>query len=258
MGIPNIQEGIGCLLTVLLLGCSACSSPASRPSLYDEPAMVLVPAGWFLMGSDAGPSSSRPAHWVYLEAYRIDRTEVTNAQMLAYVEATGEVPQAWHGRTAPGPSNRPATGLRWREAQAYCHWLGMRLPTEAEWEKAARGTDGRSYPWGDTWDASRANTAESGRSGPVEVGTYPSGASPYGALDMVGNVQEWVADYYDPGYYAVAPARAPTGPSQVLDHGLRGGSWDSPKEWGTTFFRDSSHSAVPNDRTGFRCAVTLS
>jgi sulfatase modifying factor 1 len=172
--------------------------------------MVVVPAGWFVMGSDDGPRSSRPAHRVFLEAFAIGRTEVTNAQMQAFVQATGEEPQSWQEGTGPGSDEEPARGILWREAQAYCAWLGMRLPTEAEWEKAARGTDGRTYPWGDTWEASRANIAEAGRAGPVDVGSFLEGASPYAALDMIGNVQEWVADYYDPGYYAVAPARAPT------------------------------------------------
>ena len=147
----------------------------------------------------------------------------------------------------------PAFGIIGSEANGCCRWLGKRLPTDAEWEKAARGVDARPYPWGDHWDPQAANTTETGSGPPVLVGSFPEGASPYGVMDMAGNLAEWVADYYDPTYYSHSPAHDPSGPTQVLDHGLRGGSWDSPKEQVTTYFRDSSHSVLPNDRVGFRC-----
>jgi formylglycine-generating enzyme required for sulfatase activity len=212
--------------------------------------MVVVPSGDFLMGKSDGPASSRPPHVVYLDTFAIDRTEVTGAAFTEYLAATS---------VAARPSfdpRLPAVGVVWRQADGYCRWTGRRLPTEAEWEKAARGADGRAYPWGDRWDSARANTSPSGRGGPLPAASLPEGASPYGALDMSGNVAEWVADYFDPGYYLISPDANPLGPALVLDHGLRGGSWDSPPPQATTYFRDSSHSVKPNPRVGFRCALT--
>ena len=219
--------------------------------------VTVVPAGWFWMGQDDGPESSRPRRAVYLDAFAIDRTEVTNADFGSFLSETGYEALGWDDRYLKGRADAPVVGVLWRDADAYCRWAGKRLPTEAEWEKAARGADGRRYPWGDAWDAARANTIESRRDGVLPVGRLPAGASPYGVLDMAGNAAEWVADYFDPGYYTYGPDRNPTGPDEVLDHVLRGGSWDSPYTHAQTFFRDSSHSARPNPRVGFRCALTL-
>jgi formylglycine-generating enzyme required for sulfatase activity len=219
--------------------------------------MVTVPAGWFVMGQDDGRRSNEPQRRVYLDAFAIDRTEVTNAAFAKFVAATGHQTAGWHAAAFEEPADAPVVGVLWREADAYCRWSGKRLPTEAEWEKAARGSDGRRYPWGNVWDPSRANTAESGQGGVLPVGSFPAGASPYGALDMAGNAAEWVADYFDFTYYTYAPDRNPSGPDQIMDHSLRGGSWASPAEQAQTFFRDSSHSARPNLRVGFRCALTL-
>ncbi len=219
--------------------------------------MVAIPAGWFLMGADSGPSSSQPERTVFLDAFEIDRMEVTNNDFGAFVAATGRQTAGWDPSLATSQPDNPVVGVLWREADAYCRWAGKRLPTEAQWERAARGVDGRAYPWGETWDPQKANTEESGRDRVAPAGSFPAGASPEGVLDMCGNAAEWVADYFDPEYYQAAPARNPTGPTLVLDHGLRGGSWASHSAEARTFMRDSSHSVRPNPRVGFRCARSL-
>lgn len=218
---------------------------------------MMVPAGWFLMGEDDGHLSNQPQHKVYLDAYRLQRTEVTRQDYASFISATAYHAPGWDG--PPGASQQllPVVGVRWRDADAYCQWKGFRLPSEAEWEKAARGADGRRYPWGDEWDSQKANTAQDGPGQLAPVGSYPKGASPFGLLDMSGNAAEWVADFYDPAYYLSSPDHNPLGPVVILDHGLRGGSFASPPEQATTCFRDSSHSVMPNPRVGFRCALSL-
>jgi formylglycine-generating enzyme required for sulfatase activity len=253
--VVNLILWAGWLLGLLIVtGCTA----QSQAELTPRPAsLVVVPAGWFVMGQDEGHRSNQPQRQVYLDSFAIDRTEVTQAAFAKFVTETGYRTAGWHEAELEGHADEPAVGVIWREADAYCRWAGQRLPTEAEWEKAARGTDGRRYPWGNTWDPAYANTAESQHGGVLPVGSFPAGASPYGALDMAGNAAEWVADYFDFDYYTHAPDHNPPGPTQVLDHSLRGGSWASPSQQARTYFRDSSHSVQPNPRLGFRCAQTL-
>ncbi len=240
--------------SLLFVACTFEPPPTTTPV---HNSMVVVPAGWFLMGQDEGPRSNQPQREVYLDAFAIDRTEVTTGAFAKFVVETGYQAAGWNEEVLADRATKPVVGVLWREADAYCRSAGKRLPTEAEWEKAARGTDGWRYPWGNIWDPARANTAEYGNGDVLPVGDIPAGASPYGALDMAGNAAEWVADYFDFGYYTYAPDHNPAGPDQVMDHGLRGGSWASPPAHAQTFFRDSSHSVSPNRRVGFRCALTV-
>jgi formylglycine-generating enzyme required for sulfatase activity len=237
--------------------------------------MVRVPAGHFLMGSDAGDVDERPQRRVYLDAFDLDRYEVTNVQYRQFLLDTGWDPPefwpgrytaflpdrdpAWHGAEYPsGEALYPVVGVDWQDATAYCAWAGKRLATEAEWEKAARGISGRTYPWGDEWDASRANVGETDAGYTQPVGSYPSGASPFGALDMAGNAWEWVADLYDRQYYTYAPDRNPLGPeSGTGERILRGGAWDSPADHVRASYRNGTHCFAPNYRAGFRCARSI-
>jgi formylglycine-generating enzyme required for sulfatase activity len=240
-----------------------------------DASMVLVPAGEFLMGSDSGDLDERPQRRVYPDAFEIDRYEVTNLQYRRFLLATGRQPPqrwperyvaflparnpGWNGTDYPaGEATYPVVAVNWEDATAYCAWVGKRLPTEAEWEKAARGMDGRTYPWGDSWDPSRANVDKTGVGYTQPVGSYPAGASPYGALDMAGNAWEWVADLYDRQYYTYAPSRNPPGPeSGTGERILRGGAWDSPADHLRASYRNATHCFGPNYRAGFRCARSV-
>ncbi len=240
-----------------------------------DASMVHVPAGEFLMGSDGGDVDERPQRRVYLDAFEIDRYEVTNLQYRRFLLATGQAPPErwperyvallpnrnpdWRGTDFPaGEATYPVTAVNWEDASAYCAWVGKRLPTEAEWEKAARGIDGRTYPWGNGWYPGKANVGATGVGYTQPVGSYPGGASPYGALEMAGNVWEWVTDLYDRQYYTSAPSRNPTGPeSGTGERILRGGAWDSPPDHARASYRNATHCFGPNFRAGFRCARSI-
>jgi len=184
--------------------------------------MVFVPAGEFLMGSNK-VSNERPPHQVCLDDYWIDKYPVTNAQFQRFVSETGYQTQGdWRREFVTGKENHPVVNVTWHDAVAFCEWAGKSLPTEAQWEKAARGTDGRIYPWGNQWDASRCNI--SGR-GTTPVDQYPNGVSPYGCYDMMGNVDEWCQDWFAKEYYQHSPSENPSGPEKGSCRVLRGGSW---------------------------------
>jgi len=183
---------------ILAAICISAAAPGGRPA-RDR---VTVPGGPFTQGSTRGEEDERPARKVTVKTFAIDRTEVTRAAYAQCVDAG----KCRAPAPAEGDANFPVTGVDWNDAQAYCKFAGARLPTEAEWEKAARGTDGREYPWGNDADCGKANWGSFEGEGPcagknpgrpVAVGSYPAGASPYGALDLGGNVWEWVADKYD-------------------------------------------------------------
>ena len=238
----------------------------------DGAPMMLIPAGPFTMGGNDGPSSERPEHSVTLDSYFIDRYEVTLQLYGKFLqEAKHDAPSTWDDEAVMAVGDRPAVGMGWSDAAAYCAWAGKRLPTEAEWEKAARGTDGRRYPWGHmqpfvdianynrgVWvsEAITLVAVSGGVEGmSVRHGLKEGGRSPYGLHHMAGNAAEWVADWYDREYYSKSPEKNPTGPANGEKRVLRGGSWaDLP-----VALRVSARmSAEPDfqDRTiGFRCAM---
>ena len=327
--------------------------------------MVLVPAGEFLMGSNEGNADEAPAHRVFLNAYYIDRYEVTNAAFAEFVRASegfDSIEGSWFRHSVEGcldligryearygvalggfdwqrgkddhdrqsrfravavwraafsalqvslgerlklaegervarlvseppvrelierQATMPVRGVTWRDATAYARWAGKRLPSEAEWEKAARGTDSRLYPWGATWDPRRCRAGRDVDAGPASVGEYPEGRSPYGCLDMAGNVWEWVADWYGESYYVSSEnAVNPRGPDGLPDGRLpgpsrdvnllrstlqgresdtrkviRGGSWAGPEPQARFNLRSTrrlwSNPAYWHPDVGFRCA----
>jgi formylglycine-generating enzyme required for sulfatase activity len=251
-----------------------------RTRTADGAEMVHVPAGEFLMGgTDAVGSDERPQHPVYLDAFWIDRTEVTHARYVRFLDALGAHAGACGGRDCvetkledkyshilhhdgryavePGFEDHPVTQVTWYGAQAYCVWAGVRLPTEAEWEKAARGGDGRLYPWGD--EAPDCDKAQYGDCGgeTVPAGSRLAGASPYGVLDMAGNVWEWVADWYDPAYYGASPAQNPRGPDAGERKVFRGGSWGYPGAFMRASDRARNRPTYAGFNVGFRCAATI-
>jgi len=245
--------------------------------------MIQVPAGEFLMGGqETDPKAAddeKPAHTVYLDTFWIDRTEVTNAQYVQFLNALGEYRGACEGHDCletmledkdshifyqeggyvveSGFEGHPAIEVTWYGAQAYCEWAGARLPTEAEWEKAARGVDGRLYPWGnDAPDCGEAQYADcSGMT--VPVGSKLAGASPYGVLDMAGNVWEWVADWYEPAYYGSSPARNPQGPDSGERKTFRGGSWGYLPTFIRATDRARNRPSYAGFNVGFRCAASV-
>ena len=239
----------------------------TRPK--DGMVMVYVPAGEFLMGSSEADGQAeddeKPQHTVYLDAFWIDRTEVTNAQYRKCLEAGAcQEPGCWD-QNDYNASDQPVVCVSWDDAQAYAAWAGGRLPTEAEWEKAARGTDGRIYPWGNEFDGSRLNycdrncefgakdtSTDDGYAEMAPVGRYPSGASPYGALDMAGNVLEWVADWWHPEYYDYSPARNPQGPDSGNYRVIRGGAFSEADWFARCAFRLFDFPDDPDWTNGFR------
>jgi len=220
--------------------------------------MIEIPAGVFVMGSDGDDPEDAPAHQVDLPAYEIDEFEVTNVDFETFVQATGYVTDAeqagkksWRDSFGEGRASHPVVRVTWNDAVAYCTWLDKRLPSEAEWEKAARGTEGYRYPWGNEWDPAKANTKAAGLRGTAAVGSYGAGASPYGVEDMAGNVWEWTADWYQ-AYPGNSVADAYYGETCRV---TRGGGWFDTEPQVTTFNRncaDPVKTAI--DELGFRCA----
>ncbi|MBM4124710.1 MAG: formylglycine-generating enzyme family protein, partial [Nitrospira sp.] len=193
--------------------------------------MVQIPEGPFTMGSKDGDPDEAPEHQVYLHTFYMDKKEVTQGEYERYVKMTKRgkpfVPVFEDDQSKIFKPGLPAMGISWADAEAYCKWGGKRLPTEAEWEKAARGEGPRRYPWGDDFGSGQANVDgdEDGFKYLAPPGSFESGRSPYGLYDMTGNVAEWVADTYDEHYYQKTPYRNPPGPEDGQHKVIRGGSW---------------------------------
>ena len=263
-------------LSLLAVGPGSCQEEALPEGAITCPGdgapMVLIPAGSFMMGSDDRPAE-QPIHEVTLDAFYLDRHEVTNAQYRAFVAAnpqwsranvdpalvTDDYLRSWTGDDFPaGEDNYPVTFVSWYAAAAYAQWAGKRLPTEAEWERAARGPEGNRYGWGSDWDPSRANVARQvGRT--AEVCSYPPSA--WGLCDMTGNVMEWVADRYDETYYARSPEAKPKGPEEGESRVLRGGAWNYHEDRSSNAYRFFLVQPILNractDFIGFRCAMDV-
>jgi formylglycine-generating enzyme required for sulfatase activity len=233
----------------------------------DPAQMVLVPAGEFTMGSAVGAAHEQPEHKVFLDAYYMDMYEVTVGQYAKFLKATGmNPPPMWTTMDQPHHQSRPVVNVDWTDANKYCEWAGKRLPSEAEWEKAARGTDGRIYPWGnDPPDSRKANYGKdkwNNHAALLPVGQLKDGKSPYGIHDLAGNVWEWVNDWYDPDYYATSPSSNPKGPEGGKYKVLRGGSWDfapenlqsARRDLNVPSSTDYDSPAYRNFNSGFRCA----
>lgn len=263
------------------------------------PDMVHIPAGEFRMGTPLGTDGfddEGPQRLVWISAFRLDRYEVTNEAYARFVHETGHrIPEnaspastLWTDwASIQAIATHPVVNVSWQDAEAFCRWRGARLPTEAEWEKAARGTDGRTYPWGRDWDRTKANSASywaertvdftsgadwaafwmqgegaaiakaKGVRGEVltmPVGSFPDGVSPYGIHDLAGNAAEWVADWHDPNYYRAAPMTDPEGPPRGAVKAMRGGSWLKPYKSLRSTDRDWGLMDSRPSGTGFRCA----
>jgi formylglycine-generating enzyme required for sulfatase activity len=253
--------------------------PAAKPMGKDEAPMVQIPEGEFIMGTNnvgmdwhQGSHNEAPEHKVLLKPYYIDQYEVTIARFAKFSKESGHpLPPTWDDDALASAGDRPVVGVSWTDAEAYCKWTGKRLPTEAEWEKGARGTDGRRYPWGDmqpfvdiadynrgAWvsDAITLVAVTGGVEGmSIRHGLKTGGKSPYGLYHMAGNAAEWVADWYDREYYQKSPKENPTGPPSGERKVFRGGSWNDPPRNIRVTARFSAEPDFQDRTIGFRCAM---
>jgi len=265
-------------LSVLFVSLTGCLSQVKPPPFAD---MVQVPAGPFMMGfvidndKSLGDTDEEPVHEVFLDEFWIDKYEVTSARFSAflnahlkdsarYIEIKPAVTiEQINGKYQPRPGleRRPANRVSWFGADAFCKWKGKRLPTEAEWEKAARGTDERMFPWGNQWPTNdrvtfRRKFRQQGFGVMEPVDGLPLGRSPYGAHHMAGNVWEWVADWYEDDYYDRSPVKNPEGPETGISKVIRGGNWYYKAYYMRTTYRFNERPGVFKVWQGFRCAAS--
>ena len=275
---------VGCFLALSLVAASSAEETADRRGWHgetlpeglvrsevegeyrwiaDDSVMVYVPAGPFLMGDDEGPRDERPMRSVHLGAYYIDKYETSWRQWrLSGLPLPKDIdgrPIKKHKPFWGRGDELPVTYMKWHDAVAYADWVGKRLPTEAEWEKAARGTDGRDYPWGDeppTFERAVWKEHPIGREQPAPVDCCGAGASPYGVYNMVGNVFEWCQDLYDAGYYAEAPDHDPVQTSEGDRRVLRGAAFVLDAEDLRVTLRNRQYAIEGQDYVGFRLVVS--
>ncbi len=289
MSSQGVHRSTDCKRGFLALGLVISFLVLSHPSVLlatkghqseilgmDGAPMVLIPEGPFPMGvpmaARDGGIDERPNHEVYVDAFYMDKYELTNARYLQFVTETGHrTPQhptdpnlgLWKGNMMPeSVSELPVINVDWFDAQAYCQWAGKRLPTEAEWEKAAKGPNDWRFPWGDvepTQEHANFNQVRwRGEATLVQVGIYDKGKSPYGVYDVAGNVWEWVSDWYDASYYQVSPSRNPQGPESGTYKAVRSSGWQGETPQVRIFTRIKSLPTDRNNSTGFRCAQDIS
>lgn len=244
------------------------------PKGKDRAPMVEIPSGSFPMGVPPGDRDGGrdeyPRHEVLLDTFWIDQFEVTNGRYIEFVKSAGHrVPQnptnptrnLWQGDSiTESLAERPVINVDWFDADAYCKWAGKRLPTEAEWEKAAKGTSDRRFPWGNVEPTAKHlnyNQRWIGEKTLMPVGSYEAGKSPYGVYDVVGNVWEWVNDWYDARYYEKSPSKNPTGPQEGTKKVIRGAGWQNETPTVRIFTRVDSDPTMRNESTGFRCAADV-
>lgn len=253
--------------------------PSSQPPLETYEGLVTIPSGWFQMGSSTkenkgGYATEQPLHSVFLSTFQMDRYEVSNTQYLRFILRTHrKSPVYWKESRFPVEiANHPVAGVSWFDAVEFCHNNGKRLPKEAEWEKAARGVNEINYPWGNQpADPTLANFGkqlinsnlsielikESLYPPLVDVNAFPEGNSPYGVYQMGGNVMEWVADWWDPGYYLHSPIYNPSGPLKGVHKVVRGGSWNDDPLALRTATRTGMDPSTKTFTIGFRCVKSF-
>lgn len=274
--VTRCISGSARLGLVLVLACvaGACGNGD------EEATVVSIPAGTYLIGPDEANPDNGPAHEVTLDAYEIDIYEVTNRDFQNFINSgecpgpliegnpdpcvyDGAVQSVTHEDywTSSQYLYYPVINLRWDQAEAYCRWAGKRLPTEAEWEVAARGdsdgdssNDDRLYPWGNTPPTCDQANYEGCVADTMEVGSLVAGVSPFGVYDMAGNVAEWVNDYYNATYYQWGETDNPQGPTSGSNRVVRGGSWYCSANKTTSTFRDQANPLLQYNSVGFRCA----